>query len=431
MRDDFDVRLRRRLVRLSEAVPERVPSAPIRTVPTRSPLGSRTGTLAAAGSLVVVLAAALVVAGHLAGRQQPAPSATATGAIGPIGVPVWLLTHVNSPQCALAAMNGYLAAEPTTGLGLGNGLQTAPVSWPDGFTAAVLDGRLALIDATGEVRAREGDYVATGGGLIGGTGAFGVCPANGPDGIRVVVPAAETSPSPAATITESQALSTALRNTSSTTPVRVVAITETTFGQAIRDSSIVSADTSVFAIELSGTFAEPSCGPMAATPRPCPPSPTSSLAIVDARTGAWIASEEPAPSPLPSPSVATVATTCVPDPAVPSGSLSNPCPSAIAATLQAVSRYGLVPLRVSLAWGNFGCAGYIWPGAGTEPVCFGAFEVPGRDMHGWVSFAGSPKVAAVELRRDLPADGSAPPSPPPWHATVIAFEVPPAGFAMP
>jgi hypothetical protein len=132
----------------------------------------------------------------------------------------------------------------------------------------------------------------------------------------------------------------------------------------------------------------------------------------------------------PSPSLA-VAASCVPDPGAGSGVLSDPCPSAIAATLQAVAAYGVVPLRVSLVWGYFGCAGYIWPGAGTEPVCFGAFEVPGRDMHGWVSFAGSRKVAAITLRRDLPADGSAPAFPPPWHATVIAFQIPPPGFEMP
>jgi hypothetical protein len=43
-------------------------------------------------------------------------------------------------------------------------------------------------------------------------------------------------------------------------------------------------------------------------------------------------------------------------------------------------------------------------------------------MHGWVTFIGTDKVAAVELRRS-PRE--------PWTAVVRAFAVPPVGWAMP
>ena len=50
-------------------------------------------------------------------------------------------------------------------------------------------------------------------------------------------------------------------------------------------------------------------------------------------------------------------------------------------------------------------------------------------MHGWVSFSGTDKVAAVFLRRFL-VTGASPSPAPPWNATLSAFIVPPAGWSM-
>jgi hypothetical protein len=53
-------------------------------------------------------------------------------------------------------------------------------------------------------------------------------------------------------------------------------------------------------------------------------------------------------------------------------------------------------------------------------------------MHAWVSFTGSPKVAAVMVGRDLPSEIVSPaPTSPPWTATLVRVEVPPAGWSMP
>lgn len=113
-----------------------------------------------------------------------------------------------------------------------------------------------------------------------------------------------------------------------------------------------------------------------------------------------------------------------------SGVLADPCPSATAAVLGAVASTRLTPLLVTIRAGYFLCGG-IWVGAGSEPVCFGAFEFPGRNMHAWVSFVGTAKVAAVSLQRDVPVSGTPPPSAPPWHATLEALTVPPTTFVMP
>jgi hypothetical protein len=52
-------------------------------------------------------------------------------------------------------------------------------------------------------------------------------------------------------------------------------------------------------------------------------------------------------------------------------------------------------------------------------------------MHGWVSFSGTDKVAAVALARDVSLGGAIPSPVPPWTARVVAFVVPPAGWSMP
>lgn len=63
-------------------------------------------------------------------------------------------------------------------------------------------------------------------------------------------------------------------------------------------------------------------------------------------------------------------------------------------------------------------------------LCFGPFVMPGTQMHGWVAFAGSDKVAAVALGRPYTADAGYPSSLP-WTAHLLAVTVPPPGWVMP
>ncbi len=133
------------------------------------------------------------------------------------------------------------------------------------------------------------------------------------------------------------------------------------------------------------------------------------------------------PTPLPSPIIA-----CVPEAGpLPSGFDLNPCPSAIAAVRGAVAPLGLPVAQIHIQPGYFPC-GQHWPGVGSPPVCFGPLTLPGTAMHGWVAFAGSEKVAAVQLTRRPPTGrGASPSGTGAWQASMVAFEVPPAGWLMP
>ncbi len=104
----------------------------------------------------------------------------------------------------------------------------------------------------------------------------------------------------------------------------------------------------------------------------------------------------------------------------------DPCLAALAAVGVVVGPLG-VPTRTRIQPGTFMC-GVLWPGAQSMPLCLAPISMPGTAMHGWVSFAGTARVAAVQLTR-TPPRGSTPPGP--WEAAVVAFEVPPTGWAMP
>ena len=281
----------------------------------RVPLG------AFAAALVVVAVAVALGSQWLPAAlpASPSPSVSESGVV-PQGA-IWLLTHADTSACGLALEQGYLDADPTSGLGVGNGVVTEAIAWPAGFTAGVRDDRLTLFDAAGQVRASEGDFVTFGGGMIGGSDAFGVCPADGPEGVRVVVPAAATSPSPSSSVTESEALSVAFRNSASTTPLRVLSVARTTFGAAMPTSAVAPADTPVWALTLSGTFPPASCGPAEATSHACAPPATSALVLVDATSGAWLSAETPAPV-----ATATPAETPIGTPTETNSSVSLPNP---------------------------------------------------------------------------------------------------------
>ena len=111
--------------------------------------------------------------------------------------------------------------------------------------------------------------------------------------------------------------------------------------------------------------------------------------------------------------------------------VSDPCPDAIVAVKLAVAPVRLPIERIVIAPGPFYCD-VLWPGAGSFAPCYGPMARPGQFMHAWVSFVGSDKIAAVMLGLDLPDDLDAPGvTRPPWHATLVTTEVPPAGWAMP
>ena len=77
--------------------------------------------------------------------------------------------------------------------------------------------------------------------------------------------------------------------------VKVVSTHLSTYG-AEANGAIVPAATPVWVVVLSGVFQPPSCGPMTATPHPCPSPATTAQVLVDAQSGAFIQGTVPAPS---------------------------------------------------------------------------------------------------------------------------------------
>ena len=167
---------------------------------------------------------------------------------------------------------------------------------------------------------------------------------------------------------------------------------------------------------------------VACAPAPSP-SPTSQAYIAPSPSASTSPQATPTPSP-PSPSLAAEPV-CLPFTGeLPAGLEGDPCPSALKAIRAIVEPLGFPIARIHVEPGPFICGHYLWPGIGSPPECFGPIIIPGTRMHGWSSFEGTDKVAAVELHRDVPRRAS-PPVVPPWRATVVAFVVPPTGWVMP
>jgi hypothetical protein len=158
-----------------------------------------------------------------------------------------------------------------------------------------------------------------------------------------------------------------------------------------------------------------------------PPAPSVSPSPSPPPSQPLQTSPSPPPSPTASPSP-SASVSCVPEPAeVAPGGSGDPCPSALAAVEAVVAPLGLPVSQIRIQPGPFQC-GVLWPGVQSPVVCFGPVIVPGASMHGWVAFEGTAKIAAVGLSR-TPPNGSVPAGP--WKAAVVAFAVPPDGWAMP
>jgi hypothetical protein len=116
---------------------------------------------------------------------------------------------------------------------------------------------------------------------------------------------------------------------------------------------------------------------------------------------------------------------------LPSALAGDPCRSATVAVELAVAPVGLPIAEILIEPGPFYCD-ILWPGIQSPPPCYASFVRPGQFMHAWVRFTSSEKVAAVALGLDPPADLDTPGATrPPWNATLVRVEVPPAGWVMP
>jgi hypothetical protein len=164
-----------------------------------------------------------------------------------------------------------------------------------------------------------------------------------------------------------------------------------------------------------------------ASPAPSPSAQTPTATSTPAAS----ATGTPAPvTPPPTATPPAETDVCVPEPMKTVYIGGDPCPPAIAAARAVVAPLGLPIARIVLQPRPFACGRDLWPGVDSPMVCFGALVISGTTMHGWVSFTGSAKVAAVSLRLQ-PATGPSPAPSPMWVATIAAFQVPPAGWSMP
>jgi len=163
-----------------------------------------------------------------------------------------------------------------------------------------------------------------------------------------------------------------------------------------------------------------------------PHAPALRVALIVA-----VAACSPTTSPSPSsetraatPGASGIDVSCTPDRQAPDY-LGDPCPAVTVAVELAVAPVRLPIAQVIIEPGPFYCDD-VWPGAGSEAPCYGPNVQPGQFMHAWVSFTGSSNVAAVMVGRDLPSATASPaPTAPPWTATLVRVEVPPAGWSVP
>lgn len=107
--------------------------------------------------------------------------------------------------------------------------------------------------------------------------------------------------------------------------------------------------------------------------------------------------------------------------------MTDECPTAIIAFEAIAERLGKIA-RMRIEPRDFTC-GDPWPGV-SYPTCIGVFVLSGSAMHGWASFVGTDKVAAIALSRSpigqVPSTSFGP-----WQGRLDVFVVPPVGWVMP
>ena len=119
---------------------------------------------------ILLFTAAVVAAGcsSAGGAPSPTPAPTQTPVATQSEAPSFAIrTAAAKPQaCMDALISGRLARNAGSGLGLITpGAPPVVVEWPFRYSARDEDGRIALLDETGAVVAREGDNVKMGGGM--------------------------------------------------------------------------------------------------------------------------------------------------------------------------------------------------------------------------------------------------------------------------
>jgi hypothetical protein len=192
--DDAEVlaRFRQRMAGIEAHVPEPPTTPPFRgPVSTRalpgaeSSSGARTAlSLVAAVALVAIAVLAVPLLGRFAPGVEESPAVPASDVAGstipptvpptPIVSVIPVPTHASpppgSPQpCPAALIQGRLVADEQWGIAVGvEDGSVIKVIWPYGYASRADGDRMALVDGSGQVVAREGDHVEIGGGFSGG-----------------------------------------------------------------------------------------------------------------------------------------------------------------------------------------------------------------------------------------------------------------------
>ncbi|HEX7949753.1 MAG TPA: hypothetical protein VF494_05345 [Candidatus Limnocylindrales bacterium] len=104
------------------------------------------------------------------------------------------------------------------------------------------------------------------------------------------------NPAPSAVPILQQAAEAAAIAQADGTNVHVVSTRLSSYGAVAGSGAAVDANTPVWVVVLSGTFPVAACGTPSPTSHPCTSTATSAQVLIDARTGAFIRSDLPAPS---------------------------------------------------------------------------------------------------------------------------------------
>ena len=142
--------------------------------------GAAGGMLTGAAVKMLGLDAFALLIGHAPAGITGAAEGVALGAA--VGLGAWLAGPRTGPRslrlgsmkaalaggtagAAITLLGGKLTRNPGSGLGVTNGADATVVEWPFRYGAVEVDGRVALLDETGKIVAREGDEINVGGGF--------------------------------------------------------------------------------------------------------------------------------------------------------------------------------------------------------------------------------------------------------------------------